>query len=114
MEKLWLMKLIKAEDIELDDGERDGVVQAILEDKKVIMVRNYLVMASAISMIIPKYGDSNIPPKPKKKYDHGMFDANGDAYDYDSNGDYYKIKPFNQKEIDEWEEQYGSGRKRLT
>lgn len=91
----FILKRIDEEDIELTLQQRDGILNALNKGDRFIQIGKYTLMLNAIKSIDPKWGDSNIPPKPKEEKLIEIKD--GIAVE----------NVINQKEIDLWNSIFG-------
>jgi hypothetical protein len=89
----YIIKRIDEDDIEISLQERNAILQALNEGARFVQLRKYTLMLNGLKSIEPKWGEANIPPRPKKDWR------------YDDNAD---VEVINQKELDEWDSYFGS------
>jgi len=92
----FLLKRIDEQDIELSLEERNAILQALEAGAKFGQIRKYTIMLNTIKSIDPKWGESNIPPRPKPNA----------TVEYLETGAVDTIH--NQEEIDLWNKIFGS------
>lgn len=91
----FLLKRIGEEDIDISLGERDAILQALSENARFIQLRKHTIMLNVIKGIDPKWGEANLPPRPREQTTEEI------------NGGTMKVTITNQTEIDEWDALFG-------
>lgn len=61
----FLIKRIGEADIDISLEERNAILRALKSGTRYIQIGKYTIMINSIKSIDPKYGDKNIPPRPK-------------------------------------------------
>lgn len=89
----FLIKRIGEDDIEISTEQRDKILKTLEAGTRFIQIDQFTLMLNSIKSIDPKWGKSNIPPRPKPRY---IFD--------DETQNSVLI---NKKEINTWDYLYG-------
>ena len=98
-EERFLIKRIGEDDIEITLGERDAILKALDQGQKYIQVKKYTLMLNGIKSIDPKWGEKNIPPKPRPITER--------VEEYVGSMAIIRERVENQREIEEWEALFG-------
>lgn len=91
----FLIKRIDAEDIEISLETRNAIVQRMQVGERFVQIGKITLMLNSIRSIEPKWGERNIPPKPKPRYEYIIINQQAVSV------------MVNQEEINEWEKFFG-------
>lgn len=92
----YLIKRIDEDDIEITLAQRSQILQALSAGVRFIEVKNHILMLNSIKSIDPKWGEKNIPPRPKEIR----------ATTIEDNVAKYVVE--NKDEIELWEKYFGN------
>ena len=70
-EERFIIKRIDEKDIEITIQERNGILASLSAGDRFVQIGKYTLMLNGIKSIDPKYGNDNIPPKPKPYFSSG-------------------------------------------
>lgn len=91
----FLIKRIDEQDIEISLPEQQAILRALNAGQRYVQVGKYTLMLNGIKSIDPKWGEQNIPPRPKVRKE------------FNETGIGYMEKVTNQDELDEWDRLFG-------
>lgn len=95
----YILKRIAGEDIEIDIETRDKILSAMSRSVRFVQIKEFTIMVNSINSIDPKWGNDNIPPKPKPIWREEFNQERG----------VYVVKgASNAEEINEWERCFGN------
>ena len=114
----FVLKLVKVDDIYINQQEKDFIIMAIQNDQKSFMLRGMYITCSSVMMILPRYGENNIPPRPKIEYDRKGYMPNeintttdGKEWVFGKNNETVYLPIKNVNELEQWDKLYNNYKK---
>lgn len=90
----YILKRIDEEDMEISLDTRNAIIESMKKGSSFIQLGKSTIMVKTIRSIEPKWGEANIPPRPREQLEIVSTDEQTATA---------RTRVVNQNEIDEWD-----------